>query len=139
MDRSKTIRFLRQIAMYYDVKSSFRSNLAEDIDGEADVQKEIIYIKKTLPRRRMAEAVFHELGHIYCVRKGKWKKFHEDDDYPAIKCFKAENWVEHWAKHEWDAWGMRKIFGQYRFSYLKSERQKLIKWFEKKFKLGKIL
>jgi len=33
---------------------------------------------------------------------------------------------------------MRKFFGQYRFAYLKSEKQKLIKWFEKKFKLPRL-
>jgi len=33
---------------------------------------------------------------------------------------------------------MRKFFGQYRFAYLKSEKKKLIKWFENKFKLPKI-
>lgn len=138
MNRKKTICFLRQICLQYEVKVIFRTKFNKDLDGEADVQNEIIYIDKKLPRKGLAEAVFHELGHIYCYRKGIWKKFHDGDGYSAIKSFKAENWVEHWAKREWDAWGMRKIFGQYRFSYLKSERKKLIKWFEKKFKLPRI-
>jgi hypothetical protein len=138
MNREKTIRFLRQICLQYEVKVVFRSKFDRELDGEADTEKEIIYIDKKLPRRAMSEAVFHELGHIYCVRKGIWKKFHKEHDYSAIKSFKAENWIEHWAKREWDAWGMRKFFGQYRFAYLKSEKQKLIKWFEKKFKLPRI-
>lgn len=138
MNREKTIRFLRQICLQYEVKVVFRSRFNKDLDGEADVKNEIIYIDKKLTRKGLAEAVFHELGHIYCARKGKWKKFHELDEYSAIKSFKAENWVEHWAKREWDAWGMRSLFGQYRFSYLKSERKKLIKWFENKFKVPKI-
>lgn len=138
MNREKTIQFLRQICLQYEVKVVFKTRFNKDLEGEADVKNEIIYIDKKLPRRTLAEAVFHELGHIYCYRKGIWKKFHEMDEYSAIKSFKAENWVEHWAKREWDAWGMRKYFGQYRFSYLKSEKKKLIKWFEKKFKLPRI-
>jgi hypothetical protein len=138
MNREKTIRFLRQICLQYEVKVVFKSRFNKELEGEVDIDKQIIYIDKKLPRRTMAEAVFHELGHIYCIRKGIWKKFHKGQDYSAIKSFKAENWVEHWAKREWDAWGMRRIFGQYRFSYLKSEKKKLIKWFENKFKLYKI-
>lgn len=138
MNREKTIRFLRQICLQYEVKVVFRSRFNKELDGEVDIEKEIMYIDKKQTRRGMAEAVFHELGHIYCVRKGLWEKFHKERDYSAIKSFKAENWIEHWAKREWDAWGMRKFFGQYRFSYLRSEQKKLVKWFEKKFKLPRI-
>lgn len=139
MNREKTIRFLRQICLQYDVKVVFRTQFNKDLDAEVDVEKEIIYVDKKLSRKGLAEAVFHELGHIYCVRKGIWTKFHKEQNYSAIKSFKAENWIEHWAKREWDAWGMRKMFGQYRFSYLRSEKKKLIKWFENKFKLPRIL
>ena len=138
MNREKTIRFLRQICLQYEVKVVFKSHFDKELEGEVNIDKEIIYIDKKLPRKTMAEAVFHELGHIYCVRKGLWKKFHKEQNYSAIKSFKAENWIEHWAKREWDAWGMRKFFGQYRFSYLMSEKKKLIKWFENKFKLPRI-
>ena len=138
MNREKTIRFLRQICLQYEVKVSFRTRFNKELDGEAYVEKEIIYIDKKLPRKALSEAVFHELGHIYCVRKGIWKRFHKENGYSAIKSFKAENWVEHWAKREWDAWGIRKFFGQYRFAYLNSEIKKLIKWFERKFKLPRI-
>jgi hypothetical protein len=136
MNREKTIRFLRQVCLQYEVKVVFRSRFNKELEGEVDIDTQIIYINKKLPRKTMAEAVFHELGHIYCIRKGIWKKFHKSQDYSAIKSFKAENWVEHWAKREWDDWGMRKIFGQYRFSYLKSERKKLIEWFDQKFSLS---
>jgi Zn-dependent peptidase ImmA (M78 family) len=95
MNREKTIRFLRQICLQYEVKVVFRTRFNKELDGEVDVEKEIIYIDKKLPRKGLAEAVFHELGHIYCVRKGLWTKFHKDHDYSAIKSFKAENWVEH--------------------------------------------
>ena len=79
MDRQKTIRFLRQVCLQYEVKVVFKSNLDRDLDGEADVEKEIIYIDKKLPRKALAEAVFHELGHIYCYRKKKsGKNFMKD-------------------------------------------------------------
>jgi hypothetical protein len=138
VNKQETIRFLREICRQYEVKVVFKSRFNKELDGEADVEKEIIYIDKKLPRKALSEAVFHELGHIYCVRKGIWKRFHKEHDYSAIKSFKAENWVEHWAKREWDAWGMRRLFGQYRFTYLKSEKKKLVKWFENKFKLPRI-
>lgn len=139
MSREETIRFLRNMCREHDVKVHFLSKFNEQIDGEVDTEKQVIYIDKKLPRKRMAEVVFHELGHIHCIRKGKWKKFHENDDYSAIKAFKAENWIEHWAKREWDSVGMRKIFGQYRFSYLKSERKNLIEWFRNQFNLPKLV
>lgn len=138
MNREKTIRFLRQICRQYDVKVVFKNKMPKDIDGEVDTKREIIYIDKNLSRKALTETVFHELGHIYCVRKGIWKKFHEESNYSAIKSFKAENWIEHWAKKEWDAWGMRKFFGQYRFAYLKSEQKSLIKWIKKHFDVPKI-
>jgi hypothetical protein len=138
MNREKTIQFLRQICLQYNVKVVFKTQFNKDLDGEADIEKEIIYIDKKLTRRAMAEAVFHELGHIYCVRKGLWEKFHKQNGYSAIKSFKAENWIEHWAKKEWDSWGMRKFFGQYRFSYLRSEKNKLIKWIENYFRIPKV-
>jgi hypothetical protein len=136
MNREKTIRFLRQICLQYEVKVVFRTRFNKELDGEADVEKEIIYIDKKLPRKALSEAVFHELGHIYCIRKGLWKRFHKENDYSAIKSFKAENWIEHWAKREWDAWGMRRFFGQYRFAYLKSEKKKLVEWFQKQFNIN---
>lgn len=139
MNREKTIQFLREICRQYNVKVVFKTRLHRDIDGEVDTEKEVIYIDKKLPRKAMCEAVFHELGHIYCVRKGKWKKFHQEKNYSAIKSFKAENWIEHWAKKEWDSWGMRTIFGQYRFAYLKSEQKNLIKWMKKYFNIPKII
>ena len=136
MNREKTIRFLRQICLQYEVKVVFRTRFNKELDGEADVEKEIIYIDKKLPRKALSETVFHELGHIYCIRKGIWKRFHKENDYSAIKSFKAENWIEHWAKREWDAWGMRRFFGQYRFAYLKSEKKKLVEWFQKQFNIN---
>jgi hypothetical protein len=124
--------FLREICKEYEVKVIFRK-LSGDIDGECDPKGNFINIDKNLTAKDMAQAVFHELGHVYCIRKGIWEKFHEDPQYPALKSFKVENWVEWWAKKEWDAQGMRKLFGQYKFVYLKKNKNELIKWFRAEF------
>jgi hypothetical protein len=132
MKKDKAKFFLRKICKEYDVKVIFRK-LGKDIDGECDPSANFINIDKNLTAKEMAQAVFHELGHVYCIRKGIWEKFHEDPEYPALKSFKVENWVEWWAKREWDAHGMRKIFGQYQFVYLKKNKKELIKWFRNHF------
>lgn len=139
MNRKNTIKYLRSICKDYDVKVCFRSNLDKDVDGEVDTDNETIFINIKASRRQMSQSVFHELGHIYCVRNGLWKEFHKNTDYSAIQSFDAENWIEHWAKQEWDKNGMRKLFGQYQFSYLKKNKNTIVEWIRKHFDVPKLL
>jgi hypothetical protein len=48
-----------------------------------------------------------------------------------MKAFIIENWVEWWAKREWDSRGMRRLFGHYQFVYLKKNKKKLVEWIKK--------
>jgi hypothetical protein len=63
---------------------------------------------------------------------GIWKKFHEETVSPEI-AFKVENWIEWWAKKEWDSRKMRKLFGHYSFSYSKSREKEILRWLKKHY------
>lgn len=129
MRRDMAIKLLRGVCKKYNVRIRFVK--MRGFDGECSPNGKIIFVNKKLSCRGMAQTVFHELGHSYCIKNGIWKQFHKNASYPAIKSFIVENWIEWWAKREWDHYGMRKIFGQYQFSYLKKNKKKLLKWIKK--------
>jgi hypothetical protein len=135
----ETQKLLRNICKEHGIKVIFRSKLKNEsgssIEGlcDLDIKKRLIFINKDVSNRKMASAVFHEIGHIYCLENGIWKRFHKEDNLPATLVFKVENWIEWWAKHEWDAYGMRKLFGHYSFSYTKAKKEKIVEWIEKNY------
>ena len=137
MKKQIAMKILRTICTNHRTKIRFCKTLKSyggiTVDGlcNPNVKSAIISINKSVSLRCMASAVFHELGHIHCMRKGIWKKFHNQDKYSSVLAFRVENWIEWWAKKEWDKAGMRKLFGHYRFSYKKSHKTHIIKWFKK--------
>lgn len=126
MRRDATIKMLREICREYKVRIRFVS--LPGLDGECSHDGKLIFVNKKRTCAQMASAVFHELGHAYCIRNGIWKLFHKRATFPAMKSFIIENWVEWWAKREWDSRGMRRLFGHYRFVYLKKHKKKLVEW-----------
>jgi hypothetical protein len=135
-------RFLRKICAEFDTKVRFQHKLklhtGQTIHGlmYSNHKKRIIYINKNIPIRHIASAVFHELGHVYCITNGIWQRFHTHQNTSSAIAFKVENWIEWWAKGEWDARGMRKIFGHYSFSYLKSNKKQITQWLKKNYDLN---
>ena len=131
-------KILRNICVDYSIKIRFQKKLKNDtgavVDGLCSIypEKRVIYINKSFCNNRIASAVFHELGHMYCMDHGIWKKFHEETVSPEI-AFKVENWIEWWAKKEWDARKMRKLFGHYSFSYSKSREKEILQWLKKHY------
>jgi hypothetical protein len=126
MKRNTTVRLLRDICKEYKVRIRFVH--LRGFDGECALDGKTIFVNKKASCKGMAQIVFHELGHAYCIKNGVWKMFHKSQSYPPMKSFIAENWIEWWAKREWDRLGMRRLFGQYQFAYLKKNKKKLVKW-----------
>jgi hypothetical protein len=75
--------------------------------------KDRIYI--CIEGEEILSAMFHELGHAYCYRNGKWPMFHsygslfKDGEFvytnrelrgKILTGYKAECWVDRWAKKE---------------------------------------
>lgn len=61
-------------------------------------------------RSELLRIFFHELGHIMCIRNGKWDAYHSsfENYYNKNKYYKnyirtalkAERWVDNWAHNE---------------------------------------
>jgi hypothetical protein len=135
ISRKETIKLLRSICKERNVKVTFTRRLGHDIAGEADTENEHIWISRDMARGAMAQATFHELGHIYCVRNNLFMAFHSSDDWPANEVFEAENFIERWAQKEWDKLGMRKLFGRYHFAYLRRDKRTIVKWLAQHFEV----
>lgn len=132
MTKKETCKFLRKLCKALDVKVGFHT-IEGDYDGQCSTTGKKIFINKKITKKRLAETVFHELGHVFCIRNGIYKEFHDSYTYPADLIFEAENWVEWWAKNNWDAFGMRKLFGHYQFYYSKKDKSKIIKWIKENY------
>lgn len=132
MTKKETYKFLRELCKAYNVKVGFNT-FTKEYDGQCATTGKKIFINKKITKKRLAETVFHELGHVYCIRNGVFKEFHDSYNYPAELIFEAENWVEWWAKKNWDACGMRKLFGHYEFYYSKKDKSKVIKWIKENY------
>lgn len=130
--KKDVIHFLRDVCKKNRVKVSFRK-FDDDCYGECETTGKKIHINKNNSKKQMAMTVFHELGHVYCIRNGVWKEFHNKTKYPYKKAFIAENWIEKWAKKKWDSDGMRKLFGQYQFFYSKKDRKAILDWIKKNY------
>ena len=139
MKKLETQKILRNICNQYGIKVIFRSKLKNEhgssVDGfcDLDLKKRLITVSRDISNKKMASAVFHEIGHIYCLENGIWNRFHKEENVPASLTFKVENWIEWWAKGEWDARGMRKLFGHYSFSYTKAQKEKIVQWIKKNY------
>ena len=130
--KKDTIYFLRELCKKNNVKVSFRK-VDGDFYGECETTGKKIHINKNNSKKQMAMTVFHELGHVHCIRNGIWSEFHNKSTYPHKKAFLAENWIEWWAKKNWDKNGMRKYFGQYQFFYSKRDKKAILEWIEKNY------
>lgn len=119
---------IRQICTAVGVGVRF-CELKHGTDGLCDCEKQKITINSKNTKKGMLTATFHELGHIYCVRKGIYKEFHyTDKKHTPNQVFRIENGVEKIAKKLWDTAGMRKKFGQYIYYYTKDRKPEIIDW-----------
>lgn len=131
MNRNETIEFLKNMCKERGVTVKFVK--LKGCYGKCSSNGKTIFIKKTLSRKDMINVALHELVHAHCIENGIWKQFHQSTYYSPLKTFMIENWVERKARKEWDKLGMRRMFGQYRFSYLKQYKKKLIEWIAKSY------
>ena len=134
MTKKLATAILRNICKQYKVKVIFKNKLKNHngtvVHGlHYPGHKKVIHINSSIPIKYIASAVFHELGHVYCIEYGIWSRFHSEK-VSSLMAFRVENWIEWWAKNEWDRMGMRKLFGYYSFSYCKADKKKLLEWFE---------
>jgi hypothetical protein len=130
--KKDTIKILRNICKKEKVKVIFKK-FNTDASGICVRPGKIIYINKNLLIQDTACTVFHELGHVYCMRNKIWKQFHLSNDIHPSVIFRIENWIDNWARRKWDEMGMRKYFGQYKFYYAKKDKKTVLGWIKENY------
>jgi len=127
MCKKKTLQALRQIAHKKRVKLRVW-RMPYDAYGECRLDGKLISLNRSCSTREAAQTFFHELGHLHCIRKGIWKKYHGSRPTSPEQTFRIENWMEHWARHQWNKSGMYGQFGPYKFFYAKRNRSACLRW-----------
>lgn len=104
-----------EIAKFYGVKVIFCK--IGYCSGEFLVDGKVILLDKNLAN---FSTFFHELGHYYCVSNGLWEAYHTDlkrirnKKEMARKAYrtgyKAEKWVDRWARREMGMWFPEMIY-----------------------------
>ena len=121
------IRICRQLGKLYKIPVYFSSRkefLGRGYHSILRPGHDRIFIKLT--GQDILSTMFHELGHSYCYRNGKWPTYHlcnteyrnggfyysEKDLVGKIRtAYKAECWVDRWARKE-----MAKYFPNLRYT-----------------------
>lgn len=130
------IQEIKKLEEYYEVKVIFEE--IDDLGGYILYDNpKFIFIGNDYKKKRadLLKVFFHELGHIHCLRTGKWKAYHSsfrsyDDKKNYYKKYlrtalKAERWVDNWAYNELKKYDKRV---SYDFPYSGKEAQQ---WFYK--------
>lgn len=104
-----------------------------DAYGECRLDGKLISLNNRNSKREMLHTFFHELGHLYCIRHGIWKQFHKSKSISTKQIFRVENWVEQWAKKEWEREKMSKEFGRYKFFYSKRNQAACMHWIHENY------
>ena len=97
--------FLHFIAKVYGAKLVIkRPKKDRRIRGEYDVESRTIIVYDFDNLHVSICALFHELGHDYCVKNNKWVDYHTRPIMPLNgfrTAWQAENWVDKWAESEY--------------------------------------
>lgn len=99
---------IKELAKMYGVKVRF---VNIDTTGScAYVENAIHLTNKNISRVQLLSTFFHELGHIYCYLKGKYKQYHYSKSYKnltkkekkaiILTGYRAEKYVERFGENE---------------------------------------
>lgn len=105
------LKFCKELAKEQGIKLFFKK-LNECSAFYDDETKEIFIDSKGLGLNTQISAVFHELGHVHCIKNGLWKKYHSDP--PDMRtALRAEVWIENWAEKEFKKYFPNGYYGPY--------------------------
>ena len=129
-----TKKMLRQficiIAREHKVSRVSFNNQAKLIEGLYDFKKRSIFINNKQPKKRLLQVFFHELAHHESVLNGIWTDYHSGnmEDISPMFQFNIENQIDKMATSLWNKYVNTKKWGQYKFSYPKSNKKYLTEW-----------
>lgn len=102
---------IKKLAKHYEVEIIFEE--IDDLGGYILYDNpKFIFIDNEYKKKRadLLRIFFHELGHIYCLRTGKWKAYHSSFSLYDNKniyyknyvstALRAERWIDKWAAAE---------------------------------------
>lgn len=101
---------LKPIAKHYKVRIFYSKTPSPGVAGYRNSKKSFtINLVNCNTPEKIITCFFHELGHIYCIRHGLWRSFHEMESGKNISkvrrtALKAELWIDKWAQTEMNKW-----------------------------------
>jgi hypothetical protein len=130
----RTEQKVRDLARQYGARVYFFKN-DRPYTGCVNLETQAISIDGNVKKENeIFSALFHEIGHLYCIRNNKWPSYHNNnctnnDEVRKFRltAYRAESWVDTWAKKE-----MRKLMPhlEYIEAYPKGDK-KAINWVHK--------
>jgi hypothetical protein len=109
------------------------SKRAKYISGSYNYDNANIFVDGKQPRKNMLMTFFHELAHHEASSKKKWLLYHQDASTPRVSPnmkFKIENKIDKLAQKLWFRYVDVKVWGRYKFGYLKSQKKYIIEWLD---------
>ena len=110
-------QILNNLSKIYDIKIRIMDSARFPYAGTINMNGEFIRISSDclLNISEMLSTIFHELGHAFCIRNGKWYEYHVHKNKRAMlnTAYKAEIWVDEWAETE-----MKKYFPKVKYNKL---------------------
>ena len=111
------------------------NNKGKHIRGSYNSQTKHMYIDLNQTKTSMLHTFFHELGHHRAAQLNKWSKYHfclvAFMNVETI--FTIENKVDQIGEKLWYKYVDKTQWGNYKFSYPKSQKNNIIKNFLSKF------
>lgn len=103
------------------------NNRGKYICGSFNSTNNVIYICSKQTKKQMLNTLFHELAHFYAVLNKKWIKFHFNlyKNPNPDRLFVIENKIDKIGKNLWNQHVNKKLWGNYKYFYLKSKKHKI--------------
>ena len=107
------------------------SKTGKRVSGTYQAKTKNMYLNLSLTKQQMLRTFFHELGHHTAAKQNKWAKYHFClvTHMHADTIFDIENKVDKIGKSLWCKYVSSSHWGNYKYSYPKSQKNSIIKNF----------
>jgi hypothetical protein len=111
-------------AKKFGVKKVCFNSKGKYVRGTYNAFNHVLYLDTKQTKKEMLNTFFHELGHHFAVKHNRWKTYHFNL-VPSInfdRMFLIENRIDRSAKKLWNKYVDTKIWGRYKYVYLKTNK-----------------
>lgn len=123
-------KYMSIVAEEHNVKNISFNNQTSRLAGLYNSKTKGIFINNKQTKKLMMFAFFHELAHHVAVQRKHWIGYHkgQNNTIAPSKQFEIENKIDKIAKTLWNKYVNKKIWGNYKFIYPKSNKIVLTTW-----------